>query len=83
MSVFWGIANAATTEPSTGDPVAGGIAILFLLVLYMLPSIVAEWRKHPNTSAITILNIFLGWTFLFWVLALVWSVSHTEKRARA
>jgi hypothetical protein len=33
----------------------------------------ARRRRHPNTVAIGILNLFLGWTFLGWVAALVWA----------
>jgi len=48
------------------------IIILILLFLYFLPSIVA--RKKRNWAAIFVLNLFLGWTFLGWVIALVWAV---------
>lgn len=50
---------------------------LFLLVcgfaLYFLPAIVARSRQHPNAAAILLLNLFLGWTFVGWVVSLVWS----------
>lgn len=54
-----------------------GLAILVMLVLafiYFLPGIVSTLRGHPNTLAIWVLNIFLGWTFVGWVIALVWAV---------
>lgn len=41
--------------------------------MYFLPTIIAILRKHNNTLPILLLNLFLGWTFLFWVIALVWS----------
>jgi hypothetical protein len=41
--------------------------------LYFLPSIIAFKRGHPNAGAILVLNIFLGWTGLGWIGALVWS----------
>jgi hypothetical protein len=45
---------------------------LFLgVLLYFLPSIVG--RHKTNATAIFMLNLFLGWTFLGWVLALVWA----------
>ena len=47
--------------------------IAVLIVLYFVPMIVAMMRKHPQTGAITILNILLGWTFLGWAAALVWA----------
>ena len=44
-----------------------------LFMLYFLPIWVAYARKHHNTAAIGALNLFLGWTFLGWVGALIWS----------
>lgn len=41
--------------------------------LYFLPAFIAFRREHHNRMAILILNIFLGWTFLGWVAALIWS----------
>ena len=42
-------------------------------LIYFIPSIIARKTKFYN--GILILNIFLGWTFLGWVAALVWAVS--------
>ncbi len=52
----------------------GIIFLLFSLALYFLPTIIAIARKQPNAVAIFVLNFFLGWTFIGWVVALVWSV---------
>jgi uncharacterized membrane protein YqaE (UPF0057 family) len=38
---------------------------------YFLPNIVGHHKS--NATAIFVLNLFLGWTFLGWVLALVWA----------
>jgi hypothetical protein len=46
-----------------------------LLALYGLPIIVAGMRNHPQAGPIAIINIFLGWTFIGWVIALAWSAS--------
>ncbi len=52
------------------------ILVLMLgVLLYLLPSIVAQLRRHKNNNSICILNIFLGWTFLGWVVALSWAFS--------
>ncbi len=50
-------------------------SLIWLLVIggiYFFPSIVAIINKKKNASAIFILNFFLGWTFIGWVIALVW-----------
>ena len=43
-----------------------------------LPVSVAVKRGHPNAAAIFILNLLLGWTFLGWVAALVWSFTAVD-----
>ena len=53
--------------------------LLLILPLYFLPSIIAGTRKNPNTSGIIILNLFLGWTFLGWIGALIWAFSSGAK----
>lgn len=53
---------------------------LLLLLLYFLPAYIARRRRHRNGPAIFVLNLFLGWTFLGWVLALVWAyTSNVEE----
>ncbi|MGQ3683919.1 MAG: superinfection immunity protein [Candidatus Loosdrechtia sp.] len=54
-------------------------AISILLAIYFIPTIVACNREHPSKAAIFVLNIFLGWTFLGWVIALVWSFTSTKQ----
>lgn len=44
-------------------------------ILYFTPTFVAAKRKHPNGTPIALLNIFLGWTFIGWLVALIWSAS--------
>lgn len=62
------------------------IAILVLpafLLIYFIPSFVAKYRNHHNLPAIFILNLFFGWSFLGWGLALVWAVTRTAPYYRA
>ena len=51
----------------------GQVWIILMLVGYFLPAFVAKFRSHNNTLAIGMLNLFLGWTFVGWVVALVWA----------
>jgi hypothetical protein len=46
----------------------------FGFVLYFLPSIIALARNKRDITAIVLLNFFLGWTAIGWVIALVWAV---------
>jgi hypothetical protein len=43
------------------------------VIIYFIPTYIAFKRKCTNFNGITILNIFLGWTFLGWVGSLVWA----------
>jgi hypothetical protein len=46
----------------------------FGFVMYFLPSILAFARDKRDTTGIVLLNLFLGWTMIGWVVALVWAV---------
>lgn len=65
----------------------GGVAVgaLFMLafsvVLYFLPAIIAFNRGHNSRGSIFVVNLFLGWTLLIWILCLAWSFGgNTEAR---
>ena len=55
------------------DSIAQMFGICFLIAVYFLPSFCAIGKR--NAGAIFLLNLFLGWTFLGWVVALVWSAT--------
>lgn len=49
------------------------------VILYVLPCFIAFRRKHRNRTAILVTNLFVGWTFIGWVVALIWaSTSNVE-----
>ena len=47
--------------------------LIFWILLYFLPAIIG--RDKRNAAGIFLLNLFLGWTVIGWVLALIWAVS--------
>ena len=47
--------------------------------LYLLPTYEAWTRQHPNLPAIALVNIFLGWSLLGWVVAVVWAYKKPEQ----
>lgn len=49
------------------------IFLLILLCIYFIPSIVASQREKKDKTAIVVVNIFLGWTLIGWVVALAWA----------
>jgi hypothetical protein len=60
-------------------------AILFLLlviiglIIYFVPSIVAVLRRHHQMKALVALNIFLGFSYIGWVVALVWALTDERR----
>lgn len=61
--------------------VAGFAVIATVLGFYFLPTIVGAARKRDNILAIGLLNLFLGWTLIGWIIALVWAASNSIKPA--
>jgi hypothetical protein len=50
------------------------VLITLLSIFYLLPFAIAFNRKRANTGAIFALNLFLGWSLIGWVIALVWAL---------
>lgn len=87
MSRIMFLLETAAEEAGGGRAVSDIFSIIFAvwiilgLVVYFVPTMVAFKKKHLNKTAILLLNLFLGWTFVGWVVALVWSVKKTDKPA--
>lgn len=59
------------------------LCIVAGLSFYLLPTIVAMNRKVASSGGIVLLNIFLGWTLLGWIGALIWACSaETQLQAQ-
>lgn len=56
------------------------LAALFSLVLYFTPTLIACKRNHARLPGIVALNILLGWTFVGWIVALVWALTGAKRR---
>jgi hypothetical protein len=60
---------------------AGSTLLGFLIIfgLYFLPTIVAIARKVPNMGVVIVINFFLGWTVIGWIVALAMAVRSKPK----
>jgi Superinfection immunity protein len=61
-------------------------ALIFLalsLSFYFIPTLVASHRHHHNLLAIGVLNFFLGWIGIGWIIALVWACTAVQKRSES
>jgi hypothetical protein len=64
----------ASIEPRLKVQLPTDIAILTVSVLvYFAPSLFGKAKRNAN--AILALNVFLGWTLVGWVVALVWAIT--------
>jgi hypothetical protein len=64
----------SSNNVAAGTTVIGVVVALALGVcVYFLPTIVGRHKR--NAGSIFVLNLFLGWTLIGWVVALVWAVS--------
>jgi len=54
--------------------------IVFIgLIIYMIPTIIAFVRRHPNRGLIAVINIVFGGTGLGWLGSLVWAFSAVHR----
>jgi hypothetical protein len=53
--------------------------LVFLLLLYFLPAIIG--RDKRDSTGILLFNLFLGWTGIGWIIALIWAIS-AERRSQ-
>ncbi len=57
-----------------------GLFVLGAIVgIYFLPTIVAVNRNGVNTGSIVVINVFLGWTLIGWVVALAMAARTTTQ----
>jgi hypothetical protein len=60
-----------TDARTNGAEVAIAWVVTVLTLGYMLPWAIAATRGKSNSGAVALVNFFLGWTFVGWVVALV------------
>lgn len=51
-----------------------------ILAAYLAPTLVAFQRQTSNRWSVGVINVFFGWTFIGWVIALAMSVSGAKPR---
>jgi hypothetical protein len=53
------------------------------LFLYFVPAGIAGQRGMASATGVFVANLFLGWTFLGWVLCLIWAFTGKSKAQQA
>lgn len=62
------------------DMIIVSLSVVAACFIYMIPTCVAASRKHRNTMAIAVLNLFFGWTLFGFVGCLVWSLINVSDK---
>lgn len=65
------------------SPIAGGLLLIAIAFLYLLPAFIAYGREHHQKVPILLVTLLLGWTALGWIAALIWSVTATRPSDRS
>lgn len=55
------------------------IVLILFLAIYFVPTMVAYGRSHNNALAIAVLNVFIGWTLLGWIVATTWACTDNVR----
>lgn len=53
--------------------------VLILITLYFIPSIIAIKKRHKDLFKILMINTFLGWTIVGWIISLVMVINKQKK----
>ena len=75
------LAGSATAQAPDGrvDPAFFLVFIAFLVAIYIIPTLVAFIRAHPNRWLIALINLAFGSTVLGWFGALIWALSAVHR----
>ncbi|MEU9622092.1 MULTISPECIES: superinfection immunity protein [unclassified Streptomyces] len=61
-------------------PIAIVVALL-LVVAYFVPAVVAFSRGMSNRGTVLVINLFLGWTVIGWIVALAMAAGSNRPAA--
>ena len=59
--------------------VLAAVAAIIGIVIYLIPSIIAFRRDAASRWVIFLVNVFLGWTLLIWLVTLIWACEGRRK----
>lgn len=74
--------GAAIISPDVRASLLGILILVAIVAAYLLPTLIAGSRKYHNIGTVAVVNIFLGWTFIGWVVALAMAASAVRSADR-
>src|SRR5882724_4252878 len=66
-------------DETIGNPTFWLLAVLFGIFIYFIPVLTAWRRGHRAVASIFVVNLFLAWSFVGWVVCLAWAYSPNVK----
>ncbi len=76
------LVHGPAAKPLSFAIIAAAAAVV-LLPVYFLPMFIAHARHVPDLAPVTVINVFLGWTFFGWVTALALAVRDRGPEGRS
>lgn len=61
-----------------GDMVSG-VSYLPIVIIYFIPAVIAFARSVRNAGSVLVINLFLGWTLVGWIVALAMAVRTKDR----
>lgn len=58
------------------------LGLIVAVLIYFVPTVVAFSRGVPNKGSVLVLNLFLGWTLVGWVVALAMAARSAQQPPR-
>ena len=68
-------------DSSAAGAIGGLFVLTIILGLYFVPGILATARHAKNAAAVWVIDIFLGWTMVGWVVALAMAFGETREES--
>lgn len=64
----------------SGGALLGVLGLIVLLLAYFVPAFVAFSRGVPNKGSVFVINLFLGWTVVGWIVALAMAARSNQQQ---
>jgi hypothetical protein len=69
----------AAAGDASGSPALGVVLIILGIIAYWVPTGVAYLRHVRNRGSVIVVNLFLGWTVIGWIVALAMALRTVDR----
>ena len=64
----------------TGIQFLKSLICFAIFALYFLPYLISNNKKYQSEKSMFLLNLFLGWTIIAWIILLIIALTYSEKK---